>query len=70
MLNNEETIVIINKSECSYNEAISVVIKYIYDLKNIELDINNINEPIREHDLLLLNVMFNVSKNYYQADGK
>ena len=43
MLNNEETIVIINKSECSYNEAISVVIKYIYDLKNIELDINNIH---------------------------
>ena len=33
-------------------------------------DINNINEPIREHDLLLLNVMFNVAKNYYQADGK
>ena len=66
MINKDELNKIITNPDASPIDKINVIIKYIHDLKNIELDLNKINMPNNPHHAILLEIMYNVAANYYK----
>jgi len=68
MLSKEEVKQIINSNNLHPLDMVKVILKYIYDLKNVELDINNINLPNNPKDGMFLNIMYSVASNYYRNE--
>jgi hypothetical protein len=68
MLSKEEVKEIINGNNLHPLDMVKVIVKYIYDLKNVELDINNINLPNNPKDGMFLNIMYSVASNYYRNE--
>jgi len=69
MKTNEEILEIINKEATIY-EQIDVVIKYIFDLKNIDLSKEQINLPQDHLQQILLFQMYSMASQYYLRNGK
>jgi len=69
MKTNEEILEIINKEATIY-EQIDVVIKYIFDLKDIDLSKEQINLPQDHLQQILLSQMYSMASRYYLRNGK
>lgn len=67
MLTNEEVKEIINKIEVVSTLKLLVIERYIYDLKLKEVKINQPIDFMNEH---LMNIAFEVVKNYYKENLK
>lgn len=68
MLTQEKILEIINKG-ANTSEQIEIVIKYIYDLKQVDLSKEQINLPQDHLQQILLIQMYNVATQYYLDNG-
>ena len=69
LLTNEQLSVYLSQNN-NIVEQIEVVIKYIFDLKQVDLSKEQINLPQDQLQQILLHQMYNTALQYYQTHGK
>lgn len=70
MITKEEVKQIINKPEPSYEDKISVITRYIFDLKQEDITAIKINPPQNDVMEAIMEHMYTVSSNYYHRGEK